>query len=211
MRWRKIDRASRIQNKGVYTDWKDQISKDCYEQCVYCSINEGPWGGIDHYHIDHFKPQSKFEHLTHVITNLYHCCPICNKFKLDDWPNDCDNLDVVCYPDPSDHNYCDIFEISPSNYNIKGKYVAAEYVVNRLYLNRPQLVYERREYFLTTRAMELITEAKSVLEVAIDNDSVNKKDLLNLSAVMLKMNQHLLIRNEIPPYKLMEIKKPKKK
>ena len=114
MNWKQIDRESRIQNEGVYSEWKQQISNDCYNQCVYCSIHEMPWGGIDHYHIDHFRPQSKFEDLVNIITNLYHCCPICNKFKSNDWKNEPNDLDRICYPDPSDYNYTDLFNLDTS-------------------------------------------------------------------------------------------------
>ena len=78
MNWKQIDNSKRIQHKGLYSNWKQQISEECYNQCVYCSIHENPWGGIDHYHIDHFRPQSKFKALKNTITNLYYACPICN-------------------------------------------------------------------------------------------------------------------------------------
>jgi hypothetical protein len=204
MRWKKIDNPKRVQNKGKYTDWKAQISDDCFNQCVYCSIHEGPWGGIDHYHIDHFRPQFSHGHLTHVIHNLYHCCPVCNKFKSKDWPNEPDNLDKICYPDPGDHNYSDLFVISPKNYTLSGKNTAASYVINRLYLNRPQLIYERREHFLQIKAKELIAETKILMELSEDLAHVKKAALL-----IANITIHLQLRNNVPPYKLIELKKVK--
>jgi len=202
MNWKKIDKSQRIQNIGHYSDWKQQIADDCYNQCVYCSIHESPWGGIDHYHIDHFRPQSKFENLKNTITNLYYSCPICNKFKSDDWQNEPDDLEVICYPDPSDYNYSDLFEVDITNYTLKGKYVSSMYLINRLYLNRPQLVYERREHLLKLKAEALIDETKKLMELCDDIASI--KQSLQLIA---DLSQHLLIRGNISPYKLVEIRR----
>lgn len=204
MNWKQIDRTTRVQHKGVYTDWKQQISDECFNQCVYCSIHENPWGGIDHYHIDHFRPQSKFQTLKNTITNLYHACPICNKFKSDDWQNEPNDLDQICYPDPSDHNYADLFTIDTTNNTIEGKYVSSRFLINRLYLNRPQLVYERREYFLKLKAEALINDARKLIELSDDMDLI--KQAFHLIS---EMTRHLHLRGNIVQYKLLDIKKPK--
>jgi hypothetical protein len=206
MNWKQINRDKRVQHEGVYTAWKQQISDECFNQCVYCSIQEGPWGGIDHYHIDHFRPQSKFKKLKNKITNLYYACPICNKFKSDDWQGEPDDLNVICYPDPSDHNYTDLFTVDTNNYALKGNYVSANYLINRMYLNRPQLIYERREFFLTLKAKAIIKEAQTLIDSCDDIDLVKQAARLEGALV-----QHLLKRGTIPPYKLVEIQKPKKK
>lgn len=205
MNWNLIDRSKRVQHKGVYTSWKQQIADDCYKRCVYCSIHEQPWGGIDHYHIDHFRPQSKFKKLKNTITNLYYSCPICNKFKSDDWQNEPENLDVLCYPDPSDYNYLDLFEIDPTNCMLTGKFVSSRYLINRMYLNRPQLVYERREFFLKLKAEALIQDAQKLVQLCDDIELV--KQAFQLISIMML---HLHARSNISPYKLVDIKKPKK-
>lgn len=206
MNWKQIEKSKRVQNKGVYTAWKQQISDECYKQCVYCSIHESPWGGIDHYHIDHFRPQSKFKELSNIITNLYYACPICNKFKSNDWQNEPDNLDVICYPDPSDYNYSDLFNIDTSNYTLEGKYTSSRYVVNRLYLNRPQLVYERREFFLNLKANAIINESQELIDKTDDINLVKEASKIKDSLMQL-----LISRGKISPYKLVDIKKVKKK
>jgi hypothetical protein len=206
MHWKQIDSTVRIQpNAGSYNDWKEQIAEDCNKRCVYCSIHEEPWGGIDHYHIDHFRPKSKeeFKVLLNSITNLYYACPVCNRFKSDDWPNDCDDLEKACYPDPSFHNYSTLFSLDEKNYNISGLYVASKYIINRLYLNRPQLVYERREFNLKLKAEVLLADARNLLEISDDLGLIKQ-----LSFLIIKITQHLLIRDQIRPYKLAEIRKP---
>ena len=204
MNWKKIDSASRIQNKGIYNDWKQQISDDCFNQCVYCSIHENPWGGIDHYHIDHFKPKSKFPDLTNIITNLYYSCPICNRFKSDDWPCEPNDLNVPCYPNPCEYNYTDLYELDSETFNLVGKHVASKYLINRLFLNRAQLIYERRETYLNNKADILIAEIKRTIE-HIDDIKIHK--LAN--KLFLSTTEHLLKRRKIIPYKLVDIKRKK--
>lgn len=206
MNWKQIDSSKRVQNKGVYSEWKQQISNDCYNQCVYCSIHEMPWGGIDHFHIDHFRPQSKFKALKNTITNLYYACPVCNKFKSNDWQNEPIDLEVICYPDPSDYNYSDLFNVDTTNYLLEGKYVSSRYLINRMYLNRPQLVYERREYFLNLKANNVINESKRLIQLCDNNDLIKQA-----SSLKDDLLQHLINRKNIIPYKLSEIKKIKKK
>ncbi len=206
MYWKQIDRSKRVQNSGVYTDWKQQISDDCYNQCVYCSIHEMPWGGIDHYHIDHFRPKKRFVELVNTITNLYHACPICNKFKSNDWKNEPTDLNVICYPDPSDHNYSDLFTVNTTSYILEGKYIASKYLINRLYLNRPQLVYERREFFLNLKFKSVIAETEKIIIDCTNNELKNEAIKLIIS-----LSQFILTRSNVPAYKLSEIRKPKKK
>jgi hypothetical protein len=205
MKWKLIPKTKRVQGIGVYSEWKQQISDDCFNQCVYCSIHESPWGGIDHYHIDHYRPKSKFVELEHVITNLYHACPICNRFKSDDWPDDSDDLHKVCYPDPCEHNYSDLFELDPVTYHLSARDVAPNYVINRLYLNRPQLIYERREFVLRVKAEALINDTKRLVELSNDIDLIKKAACLIADLV-----QHLQLRADITPYRLKDIKKQKK-
>ena len=202
MQWKKIDKTLRVQKAGVYSDWKQQISDDCYNQCVYCSIHENPWGGIDHYHIEHFRPQSKFEDQTNIITNLYLACPVCNRFKSDDWPNEPTDLNILCYPDPSDYDYSELFQFDPQTHTLIGRYTSSKYLINRLYLNRPQLVYERREHFLKLKAEALINDAKKLIESCDDIALV--KQAFDLIA---NITQHLHTRANISPYKLIEIRK----
>jgi len=201
MNWKKIDNSVRIQNKGVYNDWKQQIADDCYNQCVYCSIHEGPWGGIDHYHIDHFRPKSKFSELEHIISNLYYSCPVCNRFKSDSWENEPDDLNQICYPDPSEYDYSELFTMNNS-FILEGKYTSSKYVVNRLFLNRAQLIYERREHFLLLKGNILIEEIKKNIKKIKDQDLI-----IQALDRIASLTQFLMTKNKVVPYKLLEIKK----
>lgn len=207
MNWRLILKNKKTQpTTGEYNDWKQQIANECFNQCVYCSIHEQQFGGIDHYHIDHYRPKSRaeFEALKNDILNLFYSCPICNRFKHDDWPGEPTSLDIVCYPDPSATDYATLFDLNPGTYLISGRYTASTYLIERLYLNRPQLVYERREMVLKERESALTSEITSLAQNINDNDTL--KTVLNLTNAI---RQHLAKREKIRPYSLQEIRKPK--
>ncbi len=190
-----------------YTKWKEQIAEECYHQCVYCAIHENPWGGIDHYHIDHYRPKSmpEFKKYELDICNLFYACPICNRFKGDDWPAEPNiDLNISCYPDPSKIDYSTIFEVNNSDYKVIGKNIAANYIIERLFLNRPQLIYERRECKIS---FEVLLLRKSILELLSKNSDPNFANQILL--VIDKIIDLLQARKNIRPYKLSEIRRNK--
>lgn len=189
---------------GIYSDWKVQIASECNNQCIYCTINENQWGGIDHYHIEHYRPKSipRFKHLENDICNLFYACPVCNRFKSDDWPAEPD-LNVISYPDPSITNYDSIFDFNQATYTLVGLYTSSKYMIERLYLNRPQLIYERRETDLKSKEVGLFNEI-SQLAVQTDDKELMKKAFTILTTI----RNHLQAREKIRPYKLAEIRKP---
>src|ERR1043166_3511274 len=154
MTWRKV-KSPRVQpRKGEYSDWKQQIADDCWQQCVYCAIHESRYGGLDNFHVEHHRPKSlsRFAKLINAIKNLFLACPICNRFKSNDWPNDpTDDHSLAGYPDPSECDYNDLFRLVSGTFEVEGLNVAARYITERLYLNRPQLILERRTAVLADR------------------------------------------------------------
>lgn len=205
MNWKKIEKDRLNQpSSGTYSDWKEQIAEECFYQCIYCSIHEAQFGGIDHYHIEHYKPKSieRFKGLENDIMNLFYACPICNRFKSNDWPNDAKDLDMICYPDPSKIDYTDLFEIDYNNFKVEGRYLSTRYMTIRLYLNRPQLIYERRENFLKIKESELRKEIKILM-----NDVTDISLLKKAYELVDKLSTHLSKRDKIRPYKLAEIRK----
>ena len=190
-------------DKGVYTDWKEQIAKECHYQCVYCAIHENQWGGIDHYHIDHFRPKShaQFRKLENDILNLFYSCPVCNRFKSDDWPAEPD-LNVISYPDPSLVDYNTIFDFDASNYILIGTNISSNYLIERLFLNRAQLVYERKEEALKRKELDLTNEINQLVQ-KINDIELAKKTI----QVITDVKNHLNKREKIRPYKLAEIRK----
>jgi len=191
---------------GGYSDWKQQIASECFFQCVYCAIHESQFGGTINYHIDHFRPYSKFESLANDILNLFYACPICNRFKSDDWPGE-PHLDQVSYPDPSKIDYNTLFDFD-DRFNLLGLYVSARYIINRLFLNRGQLIFERRETSLRSKGNELIKEIKSLVDQLAVIDTDDAFSILNqidsIKNNLLGLEEY---RRKIRPYEVIDIRK----
>jgi hypothetical protein len=208
LKWKLIIKdKSKQPLSGSYPDWKEQIASECYNQCIYCAINESQFGGIDHYHIEHYRPKSKpaFKGLINDITNLFYACPICNRFKSDDWPSDTIALDVICYPDPSVYDYSQLFTVDPTDYKLVGNYISSTYIIHRLFLNRPQLLYERREEILNMREISITHE----IEMLRKNENIkNDPAVLNqILDALSDLKSTLEKRSHVRPYKLAEIRK----
>ena len=204
MRWPNVQKDSKTQpKKGIYSDWKEQVAKECFHQCIYCAIHEGQFGGIDHYHIEHYRPKSieRFAHLENDITNLYYSCPICNRFKSNDWPNDPDDLETICYPDPAVNDYNNLFDVDHKSHKIKGTYVSTAYMTERLYLNRPQLLSERKESILKSKSDSLVAFFKK------NNNKLTAEQNSRLIDLLLSLTTVLNKKSEIRPYELKEIRK----
>lgn len=208
MNWRLIIKDPSKQPKtGTYSDWKEQIAEECFNQCIYCSINESQFGGIDHYHIEHYKPKSikRFKSLENDLLNLFYSCPICNRFKSDDWPNDATSLDLICYPDPSKYDYSKLFIIDSKTYKISSNYISGNYIAHRLFLNRAQLIYERREQLLNIRALVVRKELERLSK--LDLILADKQLILDLFNAFSKLSDVMEKRKNVRPYKLKEIRK----
>jgi len=158
MEWKRVPKEhSKQPPTGKYSDWKEILAEEGYFQCVYCAIHESCFGGIRNFHVEHYRPKAKFRKLENDIRNLFYACPICNTFKGDDWPNEpVEDFSNPSYPDPSRVEYNEIFKIDTSSGEIKAKYIAPKYMIEKMNLNRPQLITERRIFcaYLKLREFE---------------------------------------------------------
>lgn len=207
MDWKLVIKDKKTQpTNGTYSDWKQQIAEECFFQCVYCAIHESQFGGTVNYHIDHFRPVSKFAALINDICNLFYSCPICNRFKSNDWPAE-PELSTVSYPDPSATDYNTLFTIE-ADYNLVGIHVSSNYLIHRLFLNRAQLIFERREATLRKKGTILIPQIKKLIE------ELAKEDLQHAYASLQTIDSiknNLLgleeYRRKLRPYEVKSIQK----
>lgn len=191
---------------GIYSDWKQQIAEECFFQCVYCAIHESQFGGTVNYHIDHFRPVSKFAALINDICNLFYACPICNRFKSNDWPAEPD-LGIVSYPDPCLTDYNTLFKID-NDYNLVGLYVSSNYLIQRLFLNRAQLIFERRETTLRNKGTALILQIKKLIdELAKDDLKEAYASLQTIDSIKNNLLGLEEYRRKIRPYEVTDIRK----
>jgi hypothetical protein len=138
----KILRRSNPPQFTEYGKYKLLLREDFRYCCAYCLTHERVFGALRHMTIDHFRPRSRFPHLSKDYSNLYYCCGECNTYKSDTWPSQAElgaNLRFVdvCTDDPVHHfryGDCEIIAMTP----------AAEFTVASLRLDRPALTERRK-------------------------------------------------------------------
>ena len=187
------------------------MREEANHKCVYCAIHENPLGGYDHFHVEHFRPKSlkPFEKLINDYNNLFYACAICNRFKSNDWPNDpVEDNSIISYPDPNLNDYNDLFIIN-DNGKLDGNSIAAKYVIEKINLNRPQLIYERREILMREKTNILIKKVEQ-LRKKIEGLELSKEAYelcIKIWGVVNHTVQLLNEEKEISRYEPSEIKR----
>ncbi|MER2511614.1 MAG: HNH endonuclease, partial [Nitrosomonas ureae] len=199
---------------GNYREWKEILAKEAKNQCVYCAIHEAAFGGTRNFHVEHYRPKSIFKKLTNNIKNLFYACAICNTFKGDDWP--CEPhiaFSVACYPDASKTDYNQLFELDLTG-EIKGKFVASKYMVEKLYLNRPQLLMERRTANARIRLDSVIERLTASTKAITGSAQVDQEGLKLLARAIKLLGESSKLQTnlaKIRPYKPQHIERTSKK
>jgi len=213
MKWTIINKNSTKRPASVseYGKYRPELRLEAKEKCVYCAIHENSLGGSDSFHIEHYKPKSKFSNLEKDFNNLFYACAICNRFKSNDWPKEPNKtLSYPAYPDPKSVNYNSLFELD-ENGVLHGKNPASKYIIAKIVLNRPQLINERKESKLRDRLNEVITILPDLASriLAVER-SEERDDLLNeyitLSAEMVSFQNKEF---KVSKYRPSEIKRTK--
>lgn len=209
MNWKKIEKdPSKQPANGIYSDWKPLLAAEGFNQCIYCAIHENSMGGIRNFHVEHYRPKSKFTDLENDYCNLFYSCPICNTFKSNDWPNEpVDDNSVASYPNPSSIDYNTLFDVDIERGVIEGRNTAAKYIQEKIFLNRPQLITERRVYFLFRKGTDEINETKKLLKEITNNKDyrILSESFMDLSTGFIGLLEKF---REIPHYRLGDIKRP---
>ncbi|WP_395375109.1 HNH endonuclease [Marinicella sp. W31] len=183
MNWTIIDKAKSNVPSSVpsYRDYKLSLRKEADAKCVYCATHENSLGGSDSFHVEHYKPKSnpRFTRLEKDYYNLFYACAICNRFKSNDWPNDpASDLSIASYPDPNATNYNDIFEVDEKGF-LGSKFIASKYMIEKMVLNRPQLINLRREEIIKERITLVKDKLKGLFDPLLASaESETKKRLI---------------------------------
>lgn len=179
MIWKLIDKSQTVQPKtGSYSDWKEILATEGHSQCVYCAIKDHRLGGIRHFHVEHYKPKSLFPELKNRVSNLYYACPICNVLKSNDWFDLTDDLNDHQYPNPSIFDYNNLFDID-KNGELKSNNNCGNYIINKLALNRRQLLIDRNFSMLLLGYRTIVDEFRNIRDALIKNGSKEACDLLS--------------------------------
>lgn len=125
-----------------YRNFRSYIREDFCQCCAFCLLHEIWARGRENFELDHFKPKSKFPELEHSYANIYYTCHACNHAKRDKWPSE--ELERMgyrfidfCREDYSSNYRDDNGDWQPITY-------AAEYTIEKLRLNSPDLIATRR-------------------------------------------------------------------
>lgn len=209
MKWFRIPKeSSAIPNVGnSYRDWKEHLSLEGKNQCVYCTINIKSFGGIRNFHVEHYRPKAKnkFPKLENEYSNLFFACSICNCFKSDDWPNEPSTLlDNDAFPDPSKIDYSNFLECKNHSI-IESKYITGKYIIQKLFLNRPQLILERKSFYLNE---ELKMESEKLKNIGLQlKQQGNTDPIIDALVTALDTTIFLIEGNDINPYKVEQIER----
>jgi hypothetical protein len=202
MQWFLVDKSNTVQPQtGSYSNWKALLRSEGHEQCVYCAIHEGSFGGARNFHVEHHRPRKTFPHLTDVISNLFYSCAICNSFKGSDWPS----YARLQYPDPSSVNYSTFLSIDESAI----VFSAADngtYLIERLYLNRPHLILLRR--FLS--ALSELRKDLADVELILDTADVSNAALRQATKLSIRAARILSKIPTVVPYNPGDVSRKKK-
>lgn len=73
-------------NVTDYKVYRPALREEFEYACGYCENREPELGGSEAFHVDHYRPKSKFPHLVCNYNNLIYSCRYCNRNKGDYWP-----------------------------------------------------------------------------------------------------------------------------
>ncbi len=192
MKWRLIDKKSvQAPKTGSYGDWKPQLAQEGEYQCVYCCIHEASFGGIRNFHVEHYRPQSKFSTLKNTYSNLFYACGVCNILKSDDWPRELIKGDFTQsgYPDPSQVDYGHILEVNHHSGVVTSNSITGKYIIERLHLNRPHLIGLRAWSEIIQRLKRVNIEISVLIDAGIKGSECEAvmRTLLDINSLMFQL------------------------
>lgn len=168
----KLSRRQSVPQFNTYQKYKPYLREDFHYRCVYCTIHENEYGGPRGFTVEHFRPKSLFPHLAVDYQNLLYGCNVCNPYKLNDWPSDDPLGDGIGYLDPCEHDYDDHFRLN--GFEIEGLTQVAKYMIERLHLNRSQLVKLRKsridEEESLTKIIQELNEQLNIINMAVTSE-----------------------------------------
>ena len=162
---------------SISANLREQVRQRAQCACEFCGVSEVDVGG--ELTLDHFQPRSKNGQDT--VDNLLYACTKCNQFKQDYWPSTPES--------PSLWNPRDVSQ--PWVELDDGKWIAltpqGEFTIQRLRLNRPQLVISRQRRRQQADATRLLQYYQ---------DIVLLQTQINQQLAALSLEQQALLREQ---------------
>lgn len=151
--------------------------------CEFCRVRESDVGG--ELTVDHFQPTSRGG--DDNSANLIYCCPRCNLYKADYWP---DGPSQPPLWNPRS-NAADQHFVSLSEGSLAGLTPTGRFTITRLRLNRPQLLEYRRRRRLMDEQTVSQSRLKQVV-VALEEMCQQHSSLLVEQQRLLQQYRDLL-------------------
>lgn len=183
-----MPKHSRTQAPPLYNDYKKYkpyLRTEFDYACVYCNCTEPEQGGVKKFQADHYKPQKKFKKLINKYTNLFYCCPDCNRSKWSYWPNMIQKIAKKIIVNPCDFDIDQHIDKTTTTW--VGTSKEGEWTVERLRLDSELNVKIRNRRI---KRIEMIKATKDKLTIAVEALSITlkKNDPLLVSAAQLIVN-----------------------
>jgi len=122
-------------------------------RCGYCGVSEEDSGA--ELEIDHHQPQSRGG--SNEPENLVYCCPKCNQYKGSYW-HEIDLPHIPLLHPQRDDFHAHLRE--EDNGEIIGKTKEGSFLIQRLHLNRPELIVYRRKKRAEVQLQSELNKAK---------------------------------------------------
>jgi uncharacterized protein (TIGR02646 family) len=199
--------------ESLYKRMKDELFHLYHEKCAYCEspLRLSSWDQLDHFRpknkvldehnrtvcIDH-KPHTGYYWLAYEWTNLLPSCAVCNQRKGAIFPvlpgsahakqpgKEAGENPVFIHPirdDPADH-----LEYVPTTGFLKSKTLRGKACIDLLYLNREELVNERRAAYRA--CIELLAD---LLDAVKRSAASPADELVELKSILQGVAKYSLV------------------
>ena len=159
---------------------REQVRQRANFACEFCGVTETDVRG--QLTIDHFQPKNKGG--DDSLGNLLYCCPCCNQYKLDYWP---DQPEAPQLWNPR-HELASQHVLELDDGTLYPLTEMGAFTVRRLRLNRPPLVAHRLRCMLAAEEIRLLTNYRELVGLI--------KQLLIQQATLLEEQQQLLCKQQ---------------
>lgn len=160
---------------STYTSFRPHLKDDFNQRCGYCDDPDTHYGHDIGYHIDHFKPKSKFPNLEIDYNNLVYSCPYCNNSKSDKWQEE------GGFIDPCDNEYDNHLKRDKRG-KIQYKTDRGEYIYKslKLHLVRHELIW----------LIGILERQKKLMKKAIDSGSAPQSILSEFYKIQCEIDNY---------------------
>jgi hypothetical protein len=166
----------------ITVDIRQQVRQRAGCACEFCGVTEE--SAASELTIDHYQPQAKGG--SDDLENLVYSCPKCNNFKSDYWP--VDDQPALWNPrvDPATLHF-----IEAEDGLLYPLTATGRLTVERLRLNRPQLVNNRRQRAERAKELMLLQRANEMV-LLLENTNREMSLLMDEQRTLLKEQRDLL-------------------